>query len=76
MLQTVQEDAMHVLVIEDDIEMASFIEKVLVEAGHRVDMATDGDSGLSSSKVIGVRCACGRPHAAGEGWPDARQGIP
>ena len=35
MLDTVQEDTMHVLVIEDDIEMASFIEKVLVEAGNR-----------------------------------------
>ena len=51
MLDTVQEDTMHVLVIEDDIEMASFIEKVLVEAGHRVDMATDGDSGLAMARA-------------------------
>ncbi|MDF1807810.1 response regulator transcription factor, partial [Hyphomonas sp.] len=51
MLDTVQEDTMHVLVIEDDIEMASFIEKVLVEAGHRVDMATDGDKGLAMARA-------------------------
>ena len=51
MLDTVQEDTMHVLVIEDDIEMASYIEKVLVEAGHRVDRATDGDSGLAIARA-------------------------
>ena len=31
---TAEENAMRVLVIEDDAEMARFIEKVLVEAGH------------------------------------------
>tara|TARA_R100000365_G_C2737096_1_gene66254 strand:- start:109 stop:807 length:699 start_codon:yes stop_codon:yes gene_type:complete len=51
MLDTVQEDTMRVLVIEDDLEMASFIEKVLVEAGHQVDMATDGERGLAMARA-------------------------
>lgn len=51
MLDMVQEDNMHVLVIEDDVEMASFIEKVLIEAGHKVDMATDGERGLEMARA-------------------------
>ncbi|WP_371310515.1 response regulator transcription factor [Hyphomonas sp.] len=41
---------MRVLVIEDDTEMASFIEKVLVEAGHSVDKAADGQRGLEKAR--------------------------
>ncbi len=37
---------MRVLVIEDDLEHADFIEKVLCEAGHDVETVEDGDSGL------------------------------
>ncbi len=51
MLDTVKEDTMRVLVIEDDLEMANFIEKVLVEAGHKVDMATDGERGLAMARA-------------------------
>ena len=50
MLETVQEDTMRVLVIEDDLEMADFIEKVLVEAGHSVDKAIDGERGLELAR--------------------------
>lgn len=41
---------MRVLVIEDDAEMAGFIEKVLVEAGHSVDKASDGEHGLEKAR--------------------------
>ena len=47
---TVVGDTMRVLVIEDDAEMASFIEKVLVEAGHSVDKAIDGERGLELAR--------------------------
>lgn len=50
MLDTVQEDPMRVLVIEDDAEMAGFIEKVLIEAGHSVDRADDGERGLAKAR--------------------------
>lgn len=46
----VQEDVMRVLVIEDDLEMSSFIERVLTEAGHKVDTAADGESGLALAR--------------------------
>lgn len=39
-----------VLVIEDDNEMASFIEKVLADAGHKVERAADGTSGLEKAR--------------------------
>lgn len=45
-----QELPMRVLVIEDDLETADFIEKVLVEAGHSVDRAADGERGLSMAR--------------------------
>ena len=41
---------MRVLVIEDDAEMAGFIEKVLIEAGHSVDKASDGELGLEKAR--------------------------
>jgi len=37
---------MHVLAIEDDREAAAFLRRGLEEAGHVVDVALDGDSGL------------------------------
>lgn len=42
---------MHVLIIEDDHDMASFISKVLTEAGHVVDMAHKGDAGLRLARA-------------------------
>jgi two-component system OmpR family response regulator len=43
---------MRVLVIEDDAEMASFIQKVLSEAGHDVDTAIDGERGLEMARSV------------------------
>lgn len=40
-------DSMRVLVIEDDIEAATYLVKGLCENGHTVDHAVDGDEGLS-----------------------------
>lgn len=37
---------MHVLIIEDDREAAAFLRRGLEEAGHVIDVAWDGDSGL------------------------------
>ncbi len=37
---------MHVLIIEDDREAAAFLRRGLEEAGHVVDLAWDGDTGL------------------------------
>ncbi|MEL7128243.1 MAG: response regulator transcription factor [Pseudomonadota bacterium] len=42
---------MRVLVIEDDKDMASFISKVLSEAGHVVDVAHRGDRGLTLARA-------------------------
>ncbi|MEM6666256.1 MAG: response regulator transcription factor, partial [Pseudomonadota bacterium] len=41
---------MNVLVIEDDQEIADFIGEVLGEAGHRVDIAGDGERGLELAR--------------------------
>lgn len=41
---------MRVLVIEDDLEQAGFIEKVLGDAGHDVVMAGDGENGLVKAR--------------------------
>lgn len=41
---------MHVLIIEDDKDMASFVSKVLGESGHTVDMAHRGDAGLQLAR--------------------------
>jgi two-component system OmpR family response regulator len=37
---------MRILVVEDDIEVSSYIKKGLTEAGHAVDCALDGKDGL------------------------------
>lgn len=42
---------MHILVIEDDRENADFVQKVLGEAGHKVDVAYDGDNGLALARA-------------------------
>lgn len=42
---------MNVLIIEDDKDMASFISKVLTEAGHVVDMTHRGDAGLQLARA-------------------------
>ncbi|MEL6245313.1 MAG: response regulator transcription factor [Pseudomonadota bacterium] len=41
---------MNVLVIEDDRENAAFIQQVLTDAGHSVDVAHDGDRGLALAR--------------------------
>ncbi len=41
---------LNVLVIEDDNEMAGFVERVLEEAGHRVERAKDGAEGLAKAR--------------------------
>ena len=40
---------MRVLVIEDDVDAAVFVRKVLTEAGHNVDVQNDGESGLAQA---------------------------
>ncbi len=42
---------MNVLIIEDDVDMASFVSKVLSEAGHVVEMAHRGDIGLQLART-------------------------
>jgi len=42
---------MNVLIIEDDKDMASFVAKVLTEAGHTIDMAHRGDAGLQLARA-------------------------
>ena len=41
-----QIEHMRILVVEDDREVARFIERGLKEAGHTVDLANDGRDGL------------------------------
>lgn len=41
---------MRVLVIEDDRETASFLQKALKESGHAADLAADGETGLAMAK--------------------------
>ena len=45
---------MHILVIEDDKEMADFVQRVLTEAGHSVDVVHDGESGLAMARSMDV----------------------
>src|SRR5262245_18834384 len=45
---------MRVLVIEDEVSVAGFIEKGLREASYAVDVAQDGETGF--------RAACGNSH--------------
>jgi len=42
---------MNVLVIEDDPEAAAFVQNVLVEAGHTVDVKNDGQTGLDTAQA-------------------------
>ena len=37
---------MHILLIEDDLEAAGFVQKGLRESGHVVDHAVNGEQGL------------------------------
>lgn len=43
---------MNILVIEDDTEMADFVQRVLNEAGHTVDAVHDGESGLAMARSM------------------------
>ena len=45
--------AMRVLVIEDDRETASFLQKSLKESGHAAELAGDGESGLALAESAG-----------------------
>ena len=40
---------MRVLVIEDDVDAAAFVQNVLTEAGHAVDVQHDGEDGLNQA---------------------------
>ncbi len=42
---------MRILIIEDDTVAAGYIQKGLSEAGHNVDHASDGESGLEMARV-------------------------
>jgi DNA-binding response OmpR family regulator len=41
---------MYVLVVEDDPRVSRLVERALAEAGHRVDLALDGDDGLARAE--------------------------
>lgn len=45
---------MHILVIEDDKEMADFVQRVLTEAGHTLEAVHDGESGLTMARSMPV----------------------
>lgn len=51
MADTLHHRCLRVLVIEDDNEMATFIEKVLGDAGHDVECARDGAAGLARARA-------------------------
>jgi two-component system OmpR family response regulator len=51
MADTLHHRSLKVLVIEDDMEMANFIEKVLEDAGHDVERASDGAQGLAKARA-------------------------
>jgi len=51
MADTLHNRSLKVLVIEDDNEMANFIEKVLEDAGHDVECARDGAAGLARARA-------------------------
>ena len=41
---------MYILVVEDDARVARLVARGLTEAGHRVDLAEDGDEGLARAE--------------------------
>ena len=45
---------MRILIIEDDKEMAAFVQRVLTEAGHTVDQTHDGETGLSMARSLDI----------------------
>ncbi len=47
---------MRILLVEDDMEAASYLVKGLNEIGHAVDHADDGESGLSYAKTNAYDC--------------------
>lgn len=49
--------SMKILVIEDDAEAASYLAKALRESGHAVDLAADGESGLTMALSSGYDVA-------------------
>lgn len=49
--QPISTESLNVLVIEDDHEMARFIEKVLADAGHKVECVHDGAAGLTRARA-------------------------
>ena len=51
MADTLHHRSLKVLVIEDDTDMATFIEKVLEDAGHEVERAADGADGLARARA-------------------------
>ena len=42
--------ALKILVLEDDLDMADFVKKILHEAGHEVDISYDGHTGLDRAR--------------------------
>ncbi|PCH45432.1 MAG: DNA-binding response regulator, partial [Hyphomicrobiales bacterium] len=42
---------MRLLIIEDDLEAASYMQKGLTEAGHLADHAPDGETGLEMART-------------------------
>jgi two-component system OmpR family response regulator len=44
---------MRILVIEDDREMARYLERALKESGHTADVAADGEEGLALAREAG-----------------------
>ena len=51
MVETESTTSLKVLVIEDDNDMAGYIEKVLTDAGHKIERASDGASGLAKARA-------------------------
>jgi two-component system OmpR family response regulator len=50
---TDRQKTMRVLVIEDDRETASFLQKSLKESGHAAELAGDGETGLALAETAG-----------------------
>ena len=41
---------MHILVVEDEVEVASFLLQALEEEGYAVDVSHDGEAGLAHAQ--------------------------